>query len=312
MPEWIIERGIGETRAALIEGGEILASRVLLDGILPAGSVVDGRLTSVGVGGRNAGATLEDGTELLLPVRPPGISEGAGIRLEITRERIPGTEPWKRPLARPTEAPPAIAPLPGRPAAPGELDAHGWADLIEAAQSGTIAFAGGELRLFATPAMTLIDVDGSLPPAELAVLGAKAAGQAIRRLGIGGSVGIDLPTAAGREARQRAAAALDAALGGERFERTAVNGFGFLQLVRPRRHASLLELAADRAPFAARALLRGAEVGHGPCELTAAPSVIAVLEGQPQWIEALAGRRGGPVTLRPDPRLATSSFHVQG
>ena len=33
------------------------------------------------------------------------------------------------------------------------------------------------------------------------------------------------------------------------FERTAVNGFGFLQIVRPRRHASLFELAADRAAF---------------------------------------------------------------
>ena len=42
--------------------------------------------------------------------------------------------------------------------------------------------------------MTLIDVDGYLAPAELAVLGAAEAAQAIRRLDIGGSIGIDLPT----------------------------------------------------------------------------------------------------------------------
>jgi hypothetical protein len=49
-----------------------------------------------------------------------------------------------------------------------------------------------------TPAMTLFDVDGALPPADLARAGAAAAGRAVRRLGIGGSIGIDLPTLAAK------------------------------------------------------------------------------------------------------------------
>ena len=87
--------------------------------------------------------------------------------------------------------------------------------------------------------------------------GAAEAAKAIRRLDIGGSIGIDLPTAGSKASRQAAAAAIDDHLP-QPFERTAVNGFGFVQIVRPRLRASLLELAQDRAPFEARALLRRA------------------------------------------------------
>src|SRR6185369_7327824 len=127
-----------------------------------------------------------------------------------------------------------------------------WDDVIEQARSGTVQFAGGELRLSPTPAMTLIDVDGYLAPDDLAVLGAAEAAKAIRRLDIGGSIGIDLPTAGSKAARQAAAAAIDQHLP-QPFERTAVNGFGFVQIVRPRLRASLVELAQDRASFEARA-----------------------------------------------------------
>ena len=317
MTEWLVERGIGETRAALVRDGRIIEARILLDGALPAGSVVECRLRSVGTGGRNAIAVTEDGTEILLPRRPAGVSEGAALNVEIGREAIPGAEPWKRPLGRPAEGASSPAVLEGRalpfpPAGKDELDQAGWPDLLDGARSGIVGFARGELRLFATPAMTLIDVDGSLPPAELAIAGAAAAGSAIRRLGIGGSIGIDLPTVQGREPRQRAAAALDQSLEGVAFERTAVNGFGFLQLVRPRRHASLLELAQDRASFEARALLRQATVGqHGSCTLAVHPAVLSVLEKHPEWLAELGRQRGGTVTLRADAALSISGGHAE-
>ncbi len=60
---------------------------------------------------------------------------------------------------------------------------------------------------------------------------------------------------AGKAPRQAAAAAIDEHLP-EPFERTAVNGFGFVQIVRPRSRASLLEIWSDRAAAEARALLR--------------------------------------------------------
>jgi len=311
LPEWIVERGIGETRAALVEADRIVEARVRLEGGLVARSIVAARLKSIGSGGRNALAVSTDGTEILLPHRPAGVSEGAAIAIEVTREAIGMVERWKRPLGRISEEAPRPAPLLGREAQAGELAAAGWDDLIEEAQSGTMLFAGGSLALFVTPAMTLIDVDGSLAPEALAVAGARAAAQAIRRLSIGGSIGIDLPTIGGKAPRAVAAQALDEALAGTKFERTAVNGFGFLQVIRPRAHASLLELALDRPTFAARQLLRRAEQGHGAVTLTAAPAVIAAIAANPAWVEQLARRRGGAVALRAEPSLAIWGGHAQ-
>ena len=192
-----------------------------------------------------------------------------------------------------------------------QLGVAGWNDLIEEARSGIVRFAGGELRISPTSAMTLIDVDGYLPPDELAVLGAAEAAKAIRRLDIGGSIGIDLPTARSKGARQAAAAAIDEHLP-QPFERTAVNGFGFVQVVRPRRRASLVELAQDRAVFEARALLRRAAFEPpGSKRLVAHPAVIALLEARPHWLDALGRQLGGAIGLRVDPALPMSGGYAE-
>lgn len=316
MPEWLIERGIGETRAALVDDGRIVEARIHLDGVQRAGSVTPARLTSVGRSGRNAVAVDERGIEYLLPRGTAGVTEGATLAIEITREAIPGSEPWKRPLARITDGPPAEAPpLAGRmlafPSAQNELAAAGWHDLLEEALTGVVRFAGGELRISATAAMTLIDIDGTLTPEELAVRGAGEAAKAIRRLDIGGSIGIDLPTVGNKEVRQKAAEAIDENLA-KPFERTAVNGFGFVQIVRPRQRASLIELAQDRAPFEARALLRRiAFEGAGPKLLIAHPAVIAVLSDHGEWIDALSRQVGGAVELRTDAALPMSGGYAE-
>jgi hypothetical protein len=242
------------------------------------------------------------------------VTEGARITIEVTRERIPGAEPWKRPLARLADANPS-APLEGRaipiPAPHSPLDAAGWNDLIDEARSVNVRFAGGELRILPTPAMTLIDVDGHLPPGELAVRGAAEAARAIRRLAIGGSIGIDLPTVGGKAVRQAAAAAIDAVLP-QPFERTAVNGFGFVQVVRPRRRASLVELAQDRAAFEARALLRRvAFEPPGARQLVAHPAVISVIDANDRWRESLERQIGGLVGLRADAALPMSGGHAE-
>jgi len=316
LAEWVIERGIGEVRAALVDDGAIVEARIDLDGVTSAGAVLAARLVEVGQSGRNAIARDAAGIEYLLPKAPNGVTEGAALNVEILREAIPGSEPWKRPLAHATDEPPSRAPpLSGREIAfpsPGhnELDEAGWDDVIEQARTGIVEFGGGTLRLSPTPAMTLIDVDGGLSPAELAAVGAAEAARAIRRLGIGGSIGIDLPTVAGKPPRQAAAAAIDEHLP-QPFERTAVNGFGFVQIVRPRIRPSLLEIWSDRAAAESRALLRRAASGSGPRRLVAHPRVVAVLEQNPPWIDALARQIGGAVTLRSDPSLAISAGHAE-
>jgi hypothetical protein len=310
-PEWLIERGIGETRAALVDDGHILEARILRDGAVPAGTVLIAQLKSTGC---NAIA-LADDQEYLLPKGAPGVTEGARLNIEVTREVLGGAEPWKRPLARLTDAGlRAAMPLHGRelqfPAISDELEAAGWSDLLDEARSGQVAFPGGELRVSLTPAMTLIDVDGTLPPAELAVAGARAAAAAIRRHGIGGSIGIDLPTVDSKAVRLAAAEAVDQLLP-KPFERTAVNGFGFLQIVRPRTHASLLELAAERAIFEAAAVLRRAAREVGSIRLVAHPNIIAILEQRQDWLDQLGKQVGGTVTLRADPLIAISASHAE-
>jgi len=311
LPEWLIERGIGETRAALVDEGRIIEARILREGVIPAGTILEAQLKSVG---RNAVA-LADGQEYLLPKGAPGATQGAKLNIEVTREGLGGAEPWKRALARATdETPRESHALEGReiafPTPADELEAASWSDLLDEARSGIIAFPGGELRISLTPAMTLIDVDGQLPPAELAVAGARAAAEAIRRHGVGGPIGIDLPTVEGKAARQAAAVAVDAVLP-KPFERTAVNGFGFLQIVRPRAHASLFELAADRSPFEARTLLRRAAHEVGAIRLAAHPAVIAEFNRNPGWLDRLSRHTGGLVTLRSDPKLAMSAGHAE-
>ena len=325
MAKWLFEAGIGESRAARIEGGEIVEAAIELDGALTVGMIVPARLIAILIPGRRGIVVLEGGGEALLEPLPASLTEGAAVRVEVIREALPEHGRPKRPRVRVTED----APRPGPTlrerlvaaghdvrlavAGPGDpFEEAGWSELLEEAMGGEIAFVGGALRMSLTPAMTLFDVDGPLPPRALAVAGAAAAGRAVSRMGIGGSIGIDLPTLASKADRQAVAAALDAQLP-HPFERTAMNGFGFLQIVRRRDRASLAELLkADPAGAAARALLRRAErtEGAGQREITAHAAVIALLEAHPDWIGELARRTGTPAVLRAEPGLAISAGHV--
>lgn len=324
MPEWLVEQGIGETRAALVAGEQIIETRIELDGTVPAGSIVEAKLVSVGSSGRN-GMAVSDSIEYLLPMVPRGVTEGSRIVIKVTRPALPGPEPWKRALAKvSSEEPQSAGPLAQRlgsggaavrelpfPAVKDELAEAGWNDVIEEVRTGQAGFAGGSLGLFLTPAMTLIDVDGQLPPEDLLIQGAEAAARAIRRLDIGGSIGIDLPTVAGKKARKAAADLVDSILP-QPFERTAINGFGFLQIVRPRSRPSLLEIFSDRPGAEARALLRrGVFEGSGGKRLVAHPAVIASLDSRPEWIATLGRQIGGAVDLRADAALPMSGGYAE-
>ncbi len=319
MAEWIVEAGIGETRAALIDDGRILEARILPEDDLVAGTILSARLVAR-MPERNQGIVAGPGGEALIRPLPKGVTQGGETLVEIVRPAIGERGKPKRALARPATGTPSDAPdfaatLDGpvrtmRIGEPDLLEAAGWSELLEEAATGTAAFPGGALGIALTPAMTLIDVDGTLAASALAVSGARAAAEAIRRLDIAGSIGIDLPGAGDKAARLAAAEAIDAILP-QPFERTAVNGFGFIQIVRPRRRRSLPEIYAMEPALAhARALLRRAEhvPGVGERTITAHPAVIAELTG---WQDALAARTGTSIALRPDPSLAISAGHVQ-
>lgn len=311
MAEWLYEAGIGEARAALVENGAIVEARIEREESGPRfGDILTARLAlKAGRAGRAEIVLDGFGPALLAPV-PAGLTEGASLFVEIVREAIAERGNPKLPLARPADGPARPAPplhevlAPARTLHPHEadaLEAAGWSELIEQAATGLVPFPGGLLRIALTPAMTVIDVDGALPPAELALRGAEASAAAIRRFGIGGSIGIDLPTLPDKRARQAAAEALDAALP-QPFERTAVNGFGFLQIVRRRVRPSLLELVqSDPARAEALALLRRVEREPlpGPDAVAAPAAVARLIADHPAWTDALARRRGRPVRIEP-------------
>lgn len=300
MPEWVIEQGIGETRAALVENDEIVEARVRRDGVTPAGTILEAKLIAVA-----PRVTVEAGGEqFLLPRGVSGVTEGKRLFVKVTREALGGSEPWKLGLARRTDEEPRAAP-PLAEGKAGRIDA--WDDLLDEARCGIVRFDGGELRIEPTAAMTMIDIDGWLVPDKLAQMAAWAAARAIARLDLGGSTGIDFPRLRGKAERGEIDGILDAYLPTP-FERTAMNGFGLVQVVRPRARASLIELARDRAPFEARALLRRAGSSTGAITVAAHPAVIAAI--LPEWTAQLERQVGGRVTLRSDPAVAMSGGHV--
>ncbi len=325
MAEWLFERGIGENRAVLVEQGEIVEAEIELPERLRAGSVAVGRLTTILVPAVRGIVTLDQGGEAVLEPLASSLTEGAALRVEITREALSEEGREKLPKCRVTGAAEREGPaLEQRirstgakltilaTSAPDRLEQAGWSELLEEAMTGRIAFPGGSLQMSPTPAMTLFDVDGALSPPALAAAGAAAAGRAIRRMGISGSIGIDLPTLASKADRQAAATALDAVLP-QPFERTAVNGFGFLQVVRRRQRPSLVEvLQDDPIGAAARTLLRQAErsSGWGTRRLHAHPEVVKRIVEKPQWLELLDHRLRAPVALQAEPALAISAGYV--
>ena len=305
MPEWLYEAGIGEARAALIDGDRIVEAAIELPATLRLGTVATARLVELTAGGM--GRLSIAGDDAVIPRIPKGVTKGAALTIEIVREAIPEPGRPKPPRAVATTGPEREGPdllarlhatgLPVRTLRahePDALEAAGWSELLEEAIDGAIAFPLGALRMSPTPAMTLFDVDGPPPLEPLGVAAATAVARAIRRFGLGGSIGIDFPTLEGKGPRQAVADALDAALPPP-FERTAVNGFGFLQIVRPRPRASLPELLrADPAGAAARALLRRLERESpgSPLHHRLPGPVHARLASRPDWLAELARRTG--------------------
>lgn len=307
MAEWLYETGIGENRAILVEGGAIIEAQIELPG-LRAGAVIEARLTSILIPGKRGIATLADGCELLIEPLSK-VTEGSVIHVEIVREAIPEPGAVKRAKGWITDQ--ALRPGPGLASRIGPhrkvglhdadlFEQAGWTECLEEAVRGVCDFPGGQLRISLTPAMTLIDIDGPIGPEPLARGGAKAAAQLIRRFGLTGNIGIDLPTVAGRAARLAIAAAFDAELP-QPYERTAVNGFGFLQVIRPRIRASLCEIVSrDPAASQARALIRRAQRSgqFGATEVVAPRAIAKVFEAHPQWIDELSRQLGGAVIVK--------------
>ena len=313
---WLIEEGIGETRALLVEGEHVLAAKVFWPGELTAGTRTTGKLTAKLKGTRRGVALLADGTEALVDHLPQQVTEGQSLDLLITRAALAERGRLKRAQARVAgaDAPAPVAAIPeGRTVR--RFPAGLWEEVWHAASSASLDFPGGEILVSVTPAMTVIDIDGIGAPREVALAAVPAIAQALAWFDIGGNIGIDFPTLQTKEDRRAVDTALDAALADWPHERTAMNGFGFVQLVARLSGPSLLHrFATARLGMAARMALRRAELaaddGTGRVlALTVHPALKARLKEA--WLEDLGRRTGRVLEIGLDPTLAIETANAQ-
>lgn len=318
MAEWLYEAGIGECRAALVEGGRIVEARIEREGEGPrVGAIVEARLVEAGKGALVALELPGQPVATLWGV-PSGTSIGAKLSIEITRMALRERGRDKPARARLSDGSAGSGPdLRDRIAATGfpvvelrptdadRLEEAGWSELIDHIRTGNWPFAGGALWIDTTPAMTLIDIDGDGDGSALARAGAEAAVDAILCCDIGGSIAIDFPSLAGRSERQAIDALIDELLP-QPFERTAINGFGLMQIIRRRERPSLIEqVRFDPVATDAALLLRQAERarGTGVLQLTARPAVADHIAARPHWAAELEKRVGRPVEIVRDAQV---------
>jgi ribonuclease G len=333
LAEWLIEYGIGEHRALLMDGAQVCAAKVYWPGEMNAGRLVTAKLASKLAGKRRGIAVTESGTEILLDNLPPAITEGASLYVTITRAPITERGRLKRAIGRAEDTRaveeglarcvkpakdvgfgyPMLGEANVRQLPPGSLLDDRWDEVWHAASAGEIDFAGGSILVSVTPAMTVIDIDGTGRPRDLALAAIPAIGQALRWFDIGGNIGIDFPTIQDKADRKAVDAALDAELTDWPHERTAMNGFGFVQLVARLEGPSLLHrFATSRTGMCARHALRVAEAaqGHGPVlELRVHAALKPKLK--PEWLAELARRTGREVRIATDPGLALEAPSAQ-
>jgi ribonuclease G len=259
---WLIEEGIAETRALLVEGEQVLAAKVFWPGELAAGTRTIGKLTAKLKGTRRGVAILDNGIEALVDHLPAQATEGQSLDLVITRAAVAERGRLKRAQAR---AAGDDAPLPASTLPEGRvvrrLPAGLWDEVWHAASSASTDFTGGAIIVSVTPAMTVIDIDGVGAPREVALAAVPAIARALAWFDLGGNIGIDFPTCPTKEDRRAVDMALGAALADWPHERTAMNGFGFIQLVARLSGPSLLHrFVTARLGMAARMALRRAEL----------------------------------------------------
>lgn len=312
LAEWLYEAGIGECRAALVKDGRIVEARIERDGEGPrVGAVMTARLVEAG---KVSLVALDVPGQPIATVAgvPRSISVGSRLTVEITRMALRERGRDKPARARIVDA--SLGDGPGLrdrilasglpvvdliPTGPDRLEAAGWSELIDQVRTGHWPFPGGALWVDTTPAMTLIDIDGEGDALALARAGATAAIGVIRCCDIGGSIAIDFPSLPGRGERQAIDALVDELLP-QPFERTAINGFGLMQIIRRRSRPSLIEqVRFDAFATDAALLLRQAEraVGAGPLQLTTRPAVADHLGKHPGWIAELQRRSGRAVEI---------------
>lgn len=311
LPKWLYEEGIGENRAILVEDGQIIALRIeRCFGKYSGpkhGAIVNAKLQKKH--GNGGFILLDDGGTAIIKKWPLTLTEGQSLNVEIVRERLCERTREKLPIAIACERDIQRAPslwdrinasqTHVQNCAPHEGDIfaqYGWYEILDQAEQGLFPFTNGQLIVEQCTAMTIIDVDGDENKLILAKAAAKACAKVIRLFDLQSMVGIDFPTIESRKDRTRIAEIFDDNMMLD-YERTGVNGFGFMQIIMKSMRPSLLELLRrDRAANVALMVLRHAEFEacqsmSSQMNITLHPEIFNLLSSH-DWMDILSKRTG--------------------
>jgi ribonuclease G len=315
---WLEQRRIGETLRLLADGDSLLEIHLQRDADpLPLGWTGEA-IVRERIGARQQ---VEASQQMAWLIGSPALPLGTRLTVTVSCESVaePGRiKPAHVTALRAPVLPPA--PVPVRPVAdvPEPLQLEAW---LDRAVSGHIPFAGGALSLERTRAGLVIDVDGTGETEAINEAAAQAIGKVLRLFQVGGMVLIDFISLDSKAARRRIDDALETALVTDPrpAERTAMNGFGLVQIVRPKHGPSLIDrlrgarhqglsLESD-----AHALLWSAarSQGAGVRTLTARPAHIDFIEAAPALITQLRLRLGSDVQLVRDASVMAGHVHVR-
>ena len=314
----------GERRAVVVENGNIVEIHIQRDALWALGEYGAGRIDRKTLSGTYVIA--DDNSELLLRSKM-GAPEGARIMFEVTREAI--AEPGRH-------KPPEIILREGVHEAPIDRDALWDARMASLGQSAInasiaegfdVAISGqsqiGDVTISfqRTKAGLVFDIDGIGDAFAINMIAATEIARLLRLYQVGAMVLIDFVSMESKAQRTQIAEAFDAAsLADPRpFERTAINGYGMMQVVRARPRPSILDhlfgtrIAALSDETQAYWLLRAVAEsrGFGVRSVTARPEVATLLQSErwSAWRAAAVRLAGADMVVVADEKV-TGYGHV--
>lgn len=297
LTEYWTDDAPGERRAAMVENGKIVEIRLNRFGQFVVGETGGGRIFSK----TSAGSYLQsdDGRELLVR-HQVALAEGMRVGFEVTRCAIAEPGLIKLAEAKILESIPALpvtADMLWVERSGGAQSKRDISDAFDIAITGASHAADAVISFQRTKAGLVFDIDGTGDPLAINIAAATEIARLLRLYQVGAMAMIDFIAVDSKSARQAVAEAFDAAaaLDPRPFERTAVNGFGMMQIVRPRPMPSVLDqlfgtrIASLSDETQALWLLREASrsTGFGLRTITALPAVATLLQS-PLWQPLLA------------------------
>lgn len=285
----------GERRAAVVEDGNILEIHIQRDALWALGECGVGRIDRKTPSG--AYVVADDGSALLLRGKTNAL-EGARVMFEVTREAMsePGRIKPPEIILRDSAGNPLIgkdALWDARVASLGQSAINASiAEGFDVAIAGQSQLGDVTISFQRTKAGLVFDIDGIGDAFAINLVAASEIARLLRLYQVGAMALIDFVSMESKAQRTQIAEAFDAAsvLDPRSFERTAINGYGMMQVVRARPRPSVLDqlfgtrIAALSDETQAYWLLRAVaqSSGFGARTVTTRPEVATLLQSE-RW-----------------------------